>query len=117
MKILIVDDDEDIRDSLADFFSDAGFEVRLAANGAEAWDALNRDTPPCAMILDLIMPVLDGNGLYERVRNDERLRDLPIIIATSDPTRAPAGVTTMTKPMDLDRLLVMVKTNCSRTPR
>ena len=114
MTLLIVDDDEDIRDSLADFFRDAGYRVAVAANGAEAWELLSETEPPAAIVLDLFMPVMDGSALYGRLRQDPRLAEVPVIFATSDPSGAPKGAPTMTKPIDLERLMQAIKVHCER---
>jgi two-component system, sensor histidine kinase and response regulator len=109
MKVLIVDDEPDIRDSLKDFFKDEGWSVDAAANGAEALDILQAEEPPDVVILDLLMPVLGGNDLYAKMQADPRLAKVPVIISTSDPSRAPSGVLIMKKPVNLDRLLETVE--------
>jgi CheY-like chemotaxis protein len=116
MKILIVDDEEDIRESLSDFFQDAGFEVEVAMHGLEAWERLEKANAPCVVVLDLAMPIMDGNALYARMRGDPRFSSIPVVIATSNPGWAPSGVTTMRKPVDLDRLMSTVKTYCDEVP-
>jgi CheY-like chemotaxis protein len=111
--ILIVDDEADIRDSLQEFFEDEGYTVTTAANGAEALTQLATGELPCVIILDLLMPVLDGNEMYEKMQADPRLSQLPVIISTSDPRRAPSGVLTMKKPVSLLRLASTVRQFCS----
>ena len=110
-RVLIVDDEPDIRDTLQEFLADAGFAVTTAADGAIAMDQLTEERP-CLVILDLIMPVLDGNELIERMRESEELADVPIVITTSDPARAPSGIPVMKKPMNLNRLLTVVRQHC-----
>lgn len=110
--ILIVDDEADIRDSLAEFFEDEGFSVRTAADGAAGLAALDTGELPCVVILDLLMPVIDGNQMYETMQANPRLSRIPVIISTSDPRRAPTGVPTMKKPVDLVRLLAAVEKLC-----
>jgi two-component system, sensor histidine kinase and response regulator len=112
MKILIVDDEEDLRDSLVDFFQDEGFEVTTAANGAEALQQLADSELPCVVLLDLLMPVLDGNQVYSEMQRDPRLAKVPVIVSTSDPSRAPPGLLIMKKPVNLPRLLSTVKQHC-----
>jgi CheY-like chemotaxis protein len=112
--ILIVDDERDIRDSLGEFFEDEGYLVTTAENGAVALTRLTHDHVPCVVILDLLMPVLDGNELYDRMQSDPRLKKIPVIVSTSDPTRAPSGVLTLKKPIDLGRLLDLVKKHCGQ---
>jgi CheY-like chemotaxis protein len=112
--ILIVDDEADIRDSLEEFFVEEGYAVTTAADGARALDVLQHAELPCVVILDLLMPVLDGNEMYERMRADPRLRAVPVIISTSDPRRAPSGVLTLKKPVSLARLLSAVEQHCGK---
>lgn len=111
--ILIVDDEADIRDSLQEFFEDEGFAVATAANGEEGLAQLRAGPLPCVIILDLLMPVLDGNEMYERMQADAGLSQVPVIISTSDPRRAPSGVPTMKKPVSLMRLLASVRQFCA----
>lgn len=110
--LMIVDDEADIRDSLQEFFEDEGYAVRTAENGQKALDLLGTGELPCVVILDLLMPVLDGNEVYEKMQADPRLAAVPVIISTSDPRRAPSGVLTMKKPVSLVRLLGVVRQYC-----
>jgi two-component system, sensor histidine kinase and response regulator len=68
---------------------------------------------PCVIILDLLMPVLDGNEMYEQMQGDPAFCQVPVIISTSDPRRAPSGVLTMKKPVSLMRLLATVRQFCA----
>jgi CheY-like chemotaxis protein len=108
-RVLIVDDEQDILDSLAEYFEDSGFEVATAGNGAEAWTLLSSGDIPDVVLLDLLMPVMGGNVLYDRMQADPKLAQIPVIISTSDPTRAPSGLVIMKKPMKLERLLGVVR--------
>jgi len=115
MKVLIVDDEPSVRESLQEFFESEGFEVATAGDGREALDQLAGDELPAAVILDLFMPVLNGNDVYEAMQKDARLAKVPVVIATSDPSRAPEGAVILKKPLVLDRLLEVVKLATSRT--
>lgn len=112
-KVLIVDDEAGIRESLADIFEDEGYEVATAAHGGFAMEALGDEALPCVVILDLLMPVMDGNQVYERMQGDPRLAGVPVIITTSDPSLAPSGLLIMKKPINLERLLATVDQICS----
>lgn len=109
MKVLIVDDETDIRESLKELFEDEGYEVATAPNGADALKLLTTQELPGAMVLDLIMPIMGGVELYAKMQADPKLREIPVIISTSDPSRAPSGVLIMKKPIDLNRLLDTVQ--------
>jgi two-component system, sensor histidine kinase and response regulator len=113
MTVLIVDDEADIRDSLQEFFEDQGFAVATAADGLQALDLLDREKVPCIVVLDLLMPELDGNEVYDRMQKNPRLASVPVIVSTSDPSRAPSGALIMKKPVNLDRLLRVVRQHCT----
>jgi CheY-like chemotaxis protein len=111
-KVLIVDDEREIRESLEELFQDEGYAVVSAGTGAEALDRLREGELPCAVILDLLLPVMSGPEVYQTMQRDPRLVGIPVIIITSDPSRAPAGLLIMKKPMNLDRLLSTVHQHC-----
>lgn len=106
--VLVVDDEPDIRESLRDALEDEGYDVVTAANGREALTVLPGLRRPLAMILDIIMPVMSGVELYSLLQADPELATIPVVVSTSDPSRAPAGVLLMRKPIDLDRLLAVI---------
>jgi DNA-binding response OmpR family regulator len=83
-KILVVDDDPDIRDVLEELLVGEGFEVVTANDGLEGLEAIKRENPDL-MILDLLMPGLDGFGVCKKL-HDPRLskwKDMPVLILTS----------------------------------
>jgi CheY-like chemotaxis protein len=112
MTVLIVDDESDIRDTLKEVFEDEGYDVVVARNGIEAMKVLAGPIPPCAVILDLIMPIMTGNEVLAEIRRDPRLTAVPVIVSTSDPARAPSGVPVMKKPIDLNRMLAEIRQRC-----
>jgi two-component system, chemotaxis family, chemotaxis protein CheY len=112
MAILVVDDELDIRESLQELFEDAGYQVATAADGAEALALMQSGEAPCVVILELIMPGVNGNEVYSVMQCDERLSDVPVIVATSDPSRAPRDVAVLRKPIDTRRLLEAVRRHC-----
>jgi CheY-like chemotaxis protein len=114
MTVLIVDDDDDIRDTLKELCEDEGYTVATAANGAEALAVLARPVAPCVVVLDLIMPVMTGNEVFATMQRDPRLANVPVIVSTSDPSRAPGGVPVMKKPIDVERLLDTIRRHCGR---
>src|SRR4051794_10667822 len=81
-KILIVDDDEDARESLAVLFRDSDHAVTCAPNGREALAAVLADTPE-VILLDLMMPDMDGPSFLEVVRSYLRIQSLPVVILTA----------------------------------
>jgi CheY-like chemotaxis protein len=111
--VVVVDDEPGICETLEEVFHDEGYAVHCAADGARAL-ALFKALPrrPCVVVLDLIMPVLDGNAVYQAMQADPQLRDIAVVITTSDPSIAPAGVSTMKKPVNLDVLIETVRKCC-----
>jgi len=88
--VLVVEDDHDARVSIRQLLEDEGYTVQSAAEGASAISWLHV-TPilPKVMILDLWMPIMDGWEVVERVRADQQLRDLPVIVVTADKRSQP----------------------------
>lgn len=111
MKILIVEDNADLRESLEELLQHQGFAVEGAENGAEALEKMKAELPGL-IILDLLMPIMGGAEMYAHMQRDERLKQVPVIVSTSDPSRAPEGSVIIRKPVDLDRLLRMVRSFC-----
>lgn len=112
-RILIVEDNTDLRDLLADVLADAGFEVMAATNGAEAL-AAGAAWRPDAIVLDLMMPVMDGPTFLRARQDVPTLVSLPVLVLTAHPYhyRALAGVmptAVLRKPYDLDDLIAAVE--------
>jgi len=82
--LLVVDDDADILDTLAAIFSEGGYVVQLARDGQEAVDILLDGTRPHAMILDLMMPRLNGFDVLERLKQMPRLEGLRVIVHSAN---------------------------------
>jgi len=66
------------------------------------------------MILDLLMPGMNGNALYDEMQKSPSFAKIPVVVTTSDPTRAPIGVPTLGKPLRLDKVLSVVALACGR---
>jgi CheY-like chemotaxis protein len=111
-QILIVEDDPDIRASLRDAFEDEGYAVRCAENGRDALESLRNHARPSAVVLDLLMPVMTGNELYEAMRADPALAGIPVLVSTSEPHRAPRGCPVLKKPFELRAMLAAVERLC-----
>jgi excisionase family DNA binding protein len=103
--ILIVDDDELVRDTVSDFLTDEDQEVQVAADGDEATRLLRSAVRlPDLIILDLKMPRLDGWRFRERQQQDPRLAAIPVIVVTAVPAGNVPGAVVLKKPLRLDAL-------------
>ena len=82
--VLVVDDDRDIRDSLIELLERYGYRAAGAANGREALAVLEASPHlPCLILLDLMMPVLDGRGFREEQRKHAAWRTIPVIVISA----------------------------------
>jgi CheY-like chemotaxis protein len=116
--ILIVEDDFDIREALTQILEEEGYVVRGAANGREALDVANEGAAPKLILLDLMMPVMNGWQFRAEQLKDPKLASVPVLVISADPQVHPkaaslgvAGV--LKKPIALDDLLQAVKAHCS----
>ena len=111
--ILVVEDEKESRDSLREILEFEGYQVETAVNGQEALDALKAGGDRiCIMLLDLFMPVMDGWQVIDQLRADGRLGSTQVVIITSAPYRAPAGLLVFQKPLDLDKVIGEVQRLC-----
>ena len=111
--VLVVEDEKDSRDALRELLELEGYRVETAVNGREALDALNSSGDRiCIVLLDLFMPVMDGWQVVDQLRADGRLKDTKVVIITSAPYRAPAGLPVFPKPLDLDKVMSEVQRLC-----
>lgn len=81
-KVLVVDDEPDVRNFLAACIEDAGFQVKTAVDGADALEKLQED-PPDLMTLDMVMPRVSGINLMRQIRGMEEFTRLPVIVITA----------------------------------
>lgn len=111
--ILIVDDDADIREALIDVLTDHGYRVLAVRNGREALDHLRLGPRPSLILLDAMMPVMDGLSFRREQLTDPELRELPVLMISAGSHSkldvAELGlVGVLQKPIDLDRLLEVI---------
>ncbi|HEY6908556.1 MAG TPA: response regulator [Myxococcales bacterium] len=114
-RILVIDDDEDIREALRDVLTEDGYRVDLAENGKEALAFMRRRGRPDLVLLDLMMPVMNGwEFLHEKSRDDD-LNAVPVLVVSANP---PASLLeehvlgVMRKPVQLEQLRSAVAEVC-----
>src|SRR4029079_16645543 len=113
--VLIVEDDADLREMMAQILTLEGFNPATATNGREALEYLRRGDAPQLILLDLMMPVMDGWEFQRERRRDPNLADVPVVVLSAlDEVRAGEAATHefMKKPLDFERLLQIVKGYC-----
>jgi CheY-like chemotaxis protein len=115
--ILVVDDDVDIRNTVAGILEDEGYRVARAGNGQEALTYLTApDAPrPALILLDMMMPIMDGATFRERQQQRPELATIPILTFTAFGTPAEVSWATgrLSKPLRLEALLTMVAKHVS----
>jgi CheY-like chemotaxis protein len=111
-KILIVEDDEEVRDSLKDVLEERGYEVITAANGNEGVLKLQQRAQPSLVLLDLMMPYANGWQFLEYQRADSTFAKVPVVVISAFPESAKTLEVNafLPKPIQLDKLLSTVQT-------
>lgn len=113
--VLIVDDDDALREILAELIAEAGYPVRTAPNGAVALDVLSEiREAPVLMLLDRMMPVLDGIAVIERLRATGELPLENILLFTASREATPQDVRVLYKPVAGDVLIAAIRAQCER---
>ncbi|HEX4461300.1 MAG TPA: response regulator [Polyangia bacterium] len=112
--ILMADDDTDVRESLLFLLEAEGYRCIAVADGQAALDQIAAE-PPCAVLLDLMMPKVIGWEVLDHVRADVRYQTLPVCImsASVEKTTRYPGVSILEKPIAVDRLLAFVREHCA----
>ncbi|WIG93679.1 response regulator [Myxococcus sp. SDU36] len=112
-QVLIVEDDPDVRGAMAEALHDEGFEVSMAINAVEALRVLAALESPCLVLLDWEIPRVDGRGLLERLRSDERFAGTPVVVMTAEAGPLPPGAAgVLRKPVRLEMLLEATRRHC-----
>jgi CheY-like chemotaxis protein len=112
--VLIVEDEEDLREMMREALQMSGFTVVTADEGTDALRKLDVIGPPCVILLDLLMPGMNGWEFFDKVRERPEFLSVPVIVHSSASSRAPAGVTrVLEKPLAFERLVSVVAEYCS----
>jgi CheY-like chemotaxis protein len=113
--ILIVEDDADLREMMAQLLLLEGYQTAAAANGREALEYLRLNGIPKLILLDLMMPVMDGWEFRREQQRDPAIASVPVVVLSAlDHGRATdvSANEFLKKPLDFDRLLDLVRGYC-----
>ncbi len=112
--VLVIDDDECIRASLAEALELSGYQVVVAADGQEGVELLEVGLEPKAIVLDLMMPRMDGWTFLRHIRGHPKYRDLPVVVTSAVAGEGPAEAdSSLQKPFDVHDLDREVARLCS----
>ena len=117
--VLVVEDNPEVRQALVALLEDGGFPVAQAPDGVSALRLLRAGAVhPCLIVLDLVMPRMDGWDFLKERRRDDRIAAIPVVVVSADPLALQAthlGVTAvLLKPTAPERLLELVGHHCKR---
>lgn len=112
-QVLIVDDEFGLAEVMSDLLTERGFHVVIAMNGKIAWDLMEKSAPQL-ILLDMMMPVMDGPTLLKRMRQDERFAATPVVLMSSLPTTRFAALyglyqAAVRKPFSPEQLFALVE--------
>jgi CheY-like chemotaxis protein len=111
-RVLVVDDNEAMRENLAEALELEGYAVTVAPNGQVALERLAKDPPPRVVLLDFKMPGMTGTELLARIRQDPRLAEVRVVMTTGSTgmrTLAAAADAILMKPFGVRELLAALK--------
>lgn len=119
-QIMVIEDDQDIREQVKNALEFEGYTVKAATNGKEGLEyleSLGDDELPQCILLDLMMPVMSGPEFIQNIRAKDRYQNINVIIATAkgrqfSPEDIPGTVKRIQKPFDLDELYSTIETFC-----
>ena len=117
--VMIVEDDRDTREMLARFLEMEGYVVRQAENGERALEQLKRDGNTSVILLDLMMPVMNGWQFRSAQENDPEMSRIPVIVVTAAGPQSEIPAISadawVPKPVDFDKLLATIEPLCRRS--
>lgn len=112
--VLVVEDETDLREMMREALESNGYAVVTAEEGGDALAAIARIEHPCLVLLDLLMPGMNGWDFFKEMRARPQYAAVPVIVHSSATTGAPQGATrVLRKPLDFDRLLDVVREFCA----
>jgi len=113
--VLLVEDDVLVREAAINVLENGGFHVQCAYNGAEALDALADGLEPCLILLDWMMPVMNGAQTLAALQHDRDLAAIPLVVVSAFPPDHLDGVRVVRKPLRMRELVALVGEYCDVT--
>lgn len=116
-KILLVEDNDDLRKLESEILESEGYKVDVATNGQEALDVLNQNQPnPCLILLDLMMPIMNGMQFLNIMKSNPLYAHIPVLIvsAVANHSKIDGVIGYMQKPINLDKLFDTVEKYCHK---
>ena len=107
-RLLVVEDEDDIREALVELLSLEGYEARGVSNGRDALAALEAGFAPAGIVLDLMMPVMNGWQLRQALLDDPRFARIPVVVVTAAGKRELGGIEAdriLPKPIGIEQVL------------
>jgi CheY-like chemotaxis protein len=117
-RVLLVEDDDDLREMFAEVLRDAGYHVCEAENGQVALQRLEHELEPCLILLDLMMPLMSGYDLLRWLkRRSGRLASTPVVVLSAGGVAAqvPGADAFVSKPVSPEQLLNVVARYCANS--
>jgi CheY-like chemotaxis protein len=116
--VLVVEDDLEIREALLEVLADHGYAVAGAVNGRDALEKLGQGPAPCLILLDLMMPVMDGRAFREEQLRMPSLAHIPVVVVSAyhnlaEHSKALKVAMHIKKPIVMDELLHVTRLYCS----
>lgn len=112
--VLVVEDDNDIREVIIEILEAEGYQTLSASNGKEALELLEQTAKPCLVLLDMMMPIMNGRQFLDEVMKNSKLAPLPVLIvsAIADKTNTKGSIGYLKKPIDINVVLEVVGQYC-----
>lgn len=115
--ILIIEDDENIREVCKEILESEGFKVHACANGEDALEFLDRHEEPCLILLDMLMPVMNGREFMEAFsKRPHTIVPIPVYLVSASANNAEGKqmgcLGFLKKPFNIDALLAIVRSHC-----
>ena len=113
--VLVIEDEEELREMTRDALERAGYAVVAVGDGQAALDSIASIEHLCLVLLDLVMPRMNGWEFFSELRARPGFANVPVVVQSSATDQAPVGVTRVVKkPVKLDRLLSMIREFCAQ---